>query len=154
MLQMAIIMIKPDALQRNLAEHVLSLVGMADLHILATEIIQLNEQLIRAFQPVMNEPSEFGEQWKQEVVVALTATPVVVLLVHGEDAIARSNSIKRAVRSQYAPGEHYRTRVIYNLMHAADSPDEVDNHLKLFFPEWPSTTAQPAQTMNHQREAH
>lgn len=133
--ELAIIMIKPDAIRRNLTGEIVSLIRQADLHITSTKSIQLTESTIRAFQPVMNEPSEFGEEWKQEVIAALSAAPVIVMLVLGENALVKSNRIKRSIRKQYAPGDHYLHRVVHNLIHATDTSDEVSNHLEVFFPE-------------------
>lgn len=140
--ELAIIMIKPDAIRRNLTGEIISLIRQADLHITSTKNIQLTESTIRAFQPVMNEPSEFGEEWKQEVIVALSATPVIVLLVSGENALTKSNRIKRLIRKQYAPGDHYLHRVVHNLIHATDTVDEINNHLRIFFPEMVTSSQQ------------
>lgn len=135
MSNVALVLIKPDAYERGLREVIFRELDAEGLAVVTTKVLSLDEKTIRAYQPVLNEPSEFGEGWKTEVVEALSLHPVEVLIVKGENALIKARSIKKRMRSKHCPGTDYQSRVIYNLLHTADDPSELKNNIAVLIPE-------------------
>ena len=128
-------LIKPDAAARGLRDIIVKLIVEEGFAILHTKSIQLDEALIRAYQPVMNEPSEFGEEWKHEVLMAQTSGLSEVLVVERVNALEAARALKKRIRSTYAPGAHYHQRVIFNLLHSPDTEEELINNWHALVPE-------------------
>ena len=133
--ELALVMIKPDAFERHLDETIRASLTQGGLEIIFRKNLQLDECLIRAYQPVLDEPSEFGEDWKKEVMVALTKRTVEILIVKGQDALLRVRLLKKRLRSIYCPGEDYHDRVIFNLLHTTDDQGELERNMGLLAPE-------------------
>lgn len=133
--ELAMALIKPDAFVRNLDATILHILQENGLSIVARKMVQLNEDMIRAYQPILNEPSEFGEGWKMEAIDALSVRPVLVLLVSGENAIERATFLKKKIRSIYCIDSGYQDRVIFNLLHTADNISELENNVRILIPE-------------------
>ena len=128
-------MLKPDTFRRGLEEKIYDAIVRAGLKIVSRKKMWLDEKMIREYQPVLNEPSEFGEEWKREAIQAMIGAPVEILIVEGPDAIAKTKQIKTEIRGRYVLSQHYRDRVILNLIHTADNPLELYNNLKVLSPE-------------------
>jgi|GEM_PF-3308692 len=135
MLEKALVLIKPDSYERGLHSEIFQRIEESNLKIVARKILMLTEEMIRAYQPVLNEPSEFGEGWKNEVILALTRLPVEILIVEGDDAILKISLLKRQMRAEYCYGCDYQSRVIFNLIHSADNISELENNINILFPE-------------------
>lgn len=132
---LSLFLIKPDAAARGLRDTIVDLMAAEGFRILCSKRIELDEAHIRAYQPVMNEPSEFGKGWKHEVLAAQTDGPSEVLVVERADALAAGRALKKRIRAAYAPGEHYRQRVIFNLLHSPDTEDELEINWRALIPE-------------------
>jgi nucleoside diphosphate kinase len=145
---LSLFLIKPDAAACGLRDTIVALIAAEGFRILFSRQIELDEARIRAYQPVMNEPSEFGEGWKQEVLAAQTSGPSLVLVVERVDALAAGYALKKRIRAAYAPGEHYHQRVIFNLLHAPDTEEELEINWRALIPECGSlfSNANPCST--------
>lgn len=135
MSELALVMIKPDAFVRGLDATILRSLEENGLEVVARKMVQLDEEMIRAYQPVLNEPSEFGEEWKTEAIFALSARPVLIVLVRGDSAIRKASLLKKQIRSAYCLDSGYRDRVIFNLLHTADDLIELENNIRVLIPE-------------------
>lgn len=135
MVEVTLVLIKPDAFARNLDSTILHFLRESGLRVVAKKKVQLNEDMVRAYQPILNEPSEFGEGWKTEAIMALSVRPVLVLLVKGDNAIQKANLLKKQIRSIYCVDPGYKGRVIFNLLHTADNFSELVNNIRVLIPE-------------------
>lgn len=131
-----IFLIKPDAIARGLVEPIRRQICEAGFAILAERTVLLTETMIRAYQPALDEPSEFGEDWKREVVELQTSAPVIIVAVERYAAMETARILKRNIRAQFSPGDHYLPRVVLNLLHAPSSPEELANNVKVLAPDW------------------
>lgn len=131
----SLFLIKPDASTRCLRDTIVELILAEGFRILLNRSIQLDEALVRAYQPIMNRPSEFGEGWKREVLAALTGGISVVLVVERADALAAACTLKKRIRTAYAPGEHYLQRVVFNLLHSPDTEEELEINWRALLPD-------------------
>lgn len=132
---MSMILIKSDAYVRGLRDVILGGLVHEGLVVVKRKIILLDEEIIRKYQPILDEPSEFGEGWKHEVFRALSSRPVEVLLVSGEEALHKTYLLKKYLRQVYCPGSDYQSRVIFNLLHTPDDCRELDLNVRVLLPE-------------------
>lgn len=135
MSDLALVLLKPDSFARSLDTIIIQRLSEEGLEIIARKIVQMDERIIRAYQPILNEPSEFGEEWKFEVITALSCRPVEILIVQGKDALQKVRLLKKQVRSKYCPGLDYQNRIVFNLLHTADNLLELENNIKVLIPE-------------------
>ena len=131
----SLVLIKPDAFARDLVEVIVQHFLDEGLKVVYQREVQLDEELIRRFQPAVNPPSEYGEEWKYELFEALCERPVRVLIVEGHDALEQSVRVKRKLRASYAPESDYRVRVIRNLLHTPSTIMELQLNMEVLVPE-------------------
>lgn len=133
---LAIFLIKPDAIIQGIDNKIIKLITKYHLAVISRKMIRLDEQEVRTLQPVLNMPSEYGEGWKNEVIKFMTSRPVCIILAQGNDALSVSNVIKKNLRKKYIPKSvpdlH---KIIYNLLHTASSKEDLCLNLTVLFPE-------------------
>ena len=130
----SMILLKPDAYIRNLTGAILQEFRRAGLKIIYTKKIQLTEEMLRGYQPLLNEPDDNGETaWQFDIIKAYTQMPTDIYLFYGNDAIRKTNEIKQRLRDQYIKGEN--KCIIYNLLHAADDPADLKLNVSILIPE-------------------
>src|SRR6201997_1770724 len=92
--------IKPDVTRRNLTGAINSLIEKAGLRIVAQKRVRMTREQAETFYAVHQARPFFGE-----VVTTMTAGPVVVQVLEGENAIARYREVLGATDpAKAAPG--------------------------------------------------
>lgn len=135
MSDVSLVMIKPDAILRGLADTVIQTFIDEGFEIVYRCEVTLDETLVRRFQPAVNPPSEFGEGWKYELFEALSECPVIILIIRGRNALSRAEALKKKIRQTHAPGSDYRIRVIRNLLHTPTTLQELHLNVEVLAPE-------------------
>jgi len=126
--------IKPDATRRNLTGKINARLEDAGLHIVAQKRIQLGLAQVQAFYQVHNERSFFNA-----LCTSMTAGPVVVQVLEGENAIALNRKIMGATNPANAePGtirRDFAESIEANSVHGSDSPESAAWEIRFFFSE-------------------
>ncbi len=114
--------IKPDATRRNLTGAINAVIEKAGLRIVAQKRVHMTLAQAQTFYGVHRERPFFGELTQQ-----MSAAPVVVQVLEGEDAIARyrevmgatnpANAAEGTIRKQFA------LSVGENSVHGSDAPE-------------------------------
>jgi nucleoside-diphosphate kinase len=92
--------LKPDVTRRNLTGAINSLIEKAGLRIVAQKRVRMTREQAETFYAVHQARPFFGE-----VVTTMTAGPVVVQVLEGENAIARYREVLGATDpAKAAPG--------------------------------------------------
>ncbi len=114
--------IKPDATRRNLTGAINAVIEKAGLRIVAQKRVHMTLAQAQTFYAVHRERPFFGELTQQ-----MSAAPVVVQVLEGEDAIARyrevmgatnpANAAEGTIRKQFA------LSVGENSVHGSDAPE-------------------------------
>jgi nucleoside-diphosphate kinase len=114
--------LKPDATRRNLTGAINALIEKAGLRIVAQKRVRMTRDQAETFYAVHKARPFFGE-----LVATMTAGPVIVQVLEGEDAIAKyrdvlgatdpANAVSGTIRKEFAIslGE--------NSAHGSDSPE-------------------------------
>ncbi|WP_374307006.1 nucleoside-diphosphate kinase [Methylocella sp.] len=114
--------IKPDATRRNLTGAVNALIEKAGLRIVAQKRVLITKEQAQTFYAVHKARPFFGE-----LVETMTAGPVVVQVLEGENAIAAYREVLGATDpAKAAPGtirKEFALSVGENSAHGSDAPE-------------------------------
>ena len=131
-LQRTLAIVKPDAVAAGATGEILRRIEEKGLRIVGLKRLQLSEQLARGFYAVHKERPFYGD-----LVKFMTSSPVVVVALEGDDAIARWRDLMGPTNSTEAPAGTIRgdfgTDVERNASHGSDAPQTAKVELAYFF---------------------
>lgn len=162
MKEQSLVLIKPDAVQRNLIGEIIQRIEQTGIKIIAMKMVYASEELAgKHYQDDEDWLKEVGEKAKEENEDAIEAgkrirsqlmdfismSPVVALAAEGHNAIDKIRQIVGETSpSEAQPGtirgdyshETYemadkQERAVQNLVHASDSPEEGQREIKVWF---------------------
>ncbi len=114
--------IKPDATRRNLTGAINAKIEQADLRIIAQKRVHMTRAQAETFYGVHRERPFFGE-----LVDTMTAGPVVVQVLEGENAIKTYREIMGATNPANADAgtirKEFALSVGENSVHGSDAPE-------------------------------
>ncbi|MEM7026750.1 MAG: nucleoside-diphosphate kinase [Pseudomonadota bacterium] len=130
-------MIKPDAVAKNYLGKIAALMEDNDLTIVAARMLQLSEAKAKELYIEHIERPFFPS-----LLGFITSAPVMVLVLEGDDAIARYRKLMGAtkpidadegtIRNLYA--DHFQEEsVMMNAVHGSDSPESATREISVFF---------------------
>lgn len=124
--------IKPDAVERNLVGKIIAHFEAAGLRPVAIRRQHLSRAEAEGFYAVHSERPFFGE-----LVEFMTRSPVVVMALRGENAVAANREIMGATNpAQAAEGtlrKLYANSIGENSVHGSDSVENAANEVAYFF---------------------
>jgi nucleoside-diphosphate kinase len=124
--------LKPDATRRNITGAVNAVIEEAGLRIVAQKRVRMTREQAETFYGVHRERPFFGE-----LVEMMTAAPVVVQVLEGENAIARYREVMGATNPANAAEGTIRKRFALsmgeNTAHGSDSPENAKIEIAQFF---------------------
>ncbi len=124
--------IKPDAVERNLIGKIIARFEEEGLRIAAMRKVHLSEREAAGFYAVHKERPFFGE-----LVEFMTRSPVVVMVLEGEDAVAKNRAIMGATNpAEAAEGtlrKLYAKSIGENTVHGSDSLENAKIEIAYFF---------------------
>ena len=129
-----LILVKPDAVRRNLIGDVTSRIERKGLKVVAMDLRTIDRETAQAHYAEHAAKSFFTD-----VVTFITSGPVVALVAEGERAIEAFRALAGATDPVKAlPGTirgDHALEVGENVVHGSDSPEAADREIKIFFPE-------------------
>lgn len=124
--------IKPDATRRNLTGAVNAVIESAGLRIVAQKRVHMTRKQAETFYAVHAARPFFGE-----LVEQMSAAPVVVQVLEGDNAIARYREIMGATNpAQAADGtirKQFALSIGENSVHGSDSAENAAIEIAQFF---------------------
>ena len=124
--------LKPDVTRRNLTGAVNQRIEAAGLRIVAQKRVQMTRAQAETFYGVHRERPFFGE-----LVEMMTAAPVVVQVLEGEDAIQRYRDVMGATNPEKAePGtirKDFALSMGENSVHGSDAPETAAQEIAQWF---------------------
>lgn len=131
-MQTTLIILKPDAVQRGLMGRIISRFEEKGLQIVGMKMMTISQDLAsRHYEAHKSRPFYAG------LVGFMTSSPVVVLAVKGNNAIAVARKMMGATFGSNAePGTirgDFGVSNSFNLIHGSDSPEAAERELGLFF---------------------
>ncbi|PJA46350.1 nucleoside-diphosphate kinase [Candidatus Uhrbacteria bacterium CG_4_9_14_3_um_filter_50_9] len=132
--QKTLVLLKPDALQRDLLGEIVSRFERKGLKFVAMKFIRLNDEMLEEhYSHLADKP--FFVSLKQFMM----QTPVVGMILEGYDAIAEVRKVVGSTNPREADAGTIRAdlsmNVPSNLIHASDSEEAAATEIKRFFGE-------------------
>jgi len=133
-LERTLIIIKPDAVQRGLIGEITARFERRGLRIAALKLMQVDESLARQHYAVHE-----GKPFYESLIHYITSSPVVVMVLEGNDAIEIVRRTMGATNpAKAAPGSiraDFSLEIGRNLVHGSDGPETAVFEVPLFFTE-------------------
>ncbi len=124
--------IKPDATARNLTGAINAMIEKAGLRIVAQRRVRMTREQAQTFYAVHRERPFFGE-----LVETMTAGPVVVQVLEGDNAIADYRDLMGATDPAKAAAGTIRKlhakSIGENSVHGSDAPATAEKEIAQFF---------------------
>lgn len=133
-MQKTFIILKPDAVQRQLVGQILTRFEQHGLKLVAMKFLQVSQSLAQEHYAVHKERPFFNA-----LIEYITASPVVALVLEGPNAIQMARNVVGATNPLEAtPGTirgDFGMEIGRNLVHASDGPDTAKAEIALWFGE-------------------
>ncbi len=131
-METTLIIFKPDAVQRGLMGQILSRFENKGLQIVGTKLMQISQELAATHYK-----DHQGKPFYDGLVGFMTSSPVLVLAIRGNNAIAVCRKMMGATFGSNAEAGTIRgdfgVSNSFNLIHGSDSPEAAERELGLFF---------------------
>ena len=124
--------IKPDGVAQGLIGEVIQRLESNGLKIIAMKMLKMNKEQAESFYSVHKERPFF-----QSLTYFMTSGPIVVMVLKGEDAIAKYRDIMGATDYREAAEgtirRDFATDIEKNIVHGSDSPKTAEFEIGFFF---------------------
>ena len=131
-MQRSLILLKPDCLEKQVAGQVITSFEDKGYSIIATKMIQLDEQLLLEHYAHVADLPFFPE-----IAGFMSSRPVLALVLEGEDVIKGVRDLLGPTYSTTAPSDTIRgdlgTDRMKNVAHASDGPESALVEINRFF---------------------
>lgn len=131
-METTLIIFKPDAVQRGLMGRIMSRFEDKGLQVVGCKLMQISQDLAATHYEAHKE-----RPFYKGLVGFMTSSPVLVLAIRGNNAIAVSRKMMGATFGSNADSGTIRgdfgVSNSFNLIHGSDSPEAAERELKLFF---------------------
>ena len=128
-----LVLIKPDAVERNLIGHIISIYEEKGLNIVALRMVKANREIAQ-----MHYEEHKGRAYFNQLINYITEERLVALILEGENAIEivrKINGDKDPLKSEMASIRgKYSNHKTRNLVHASDSYEHAEREIKIWFP--------------------
>ncbi len=165
-----LVILKPDTIQRSLMGEVIRRFERTGLKFTAMKMVKASEeQLLKHYNktdewflkkgnriiddltshglPVEKEPMEYGKDIIRTIVHYMTAAPVVVMILEGNEAVKvvtklvgttePATSDVGTIRGDFTVDSYghssYENRAVRNLVHQSESPEEAEREIEIWF---------------------
>jgi nucleoside-diphosphate kinase len=132
--QRTLSIVKPDAVGRNQIGEVISFLEAGGLRIVAQKMVRLTKQEAEGFYAVHRERPFF-----ESLTKFMSSGPAVVMVLEGENAIARNREIMGATDPAKAADGTIRkaigSGIEQNAVHGSDAPETAAVEIAYFFSE-------------------
>jgi nucleoside-diphosphate kinase len=124
--------IKPDATRRNLTGKIIALIEGAGLRVVASKRILMTRAQAEGFYAVHKARPFYGE-----LVEQMSAGPVVVQVLEGENAIVKYREVMGATNPEKAVAgtirKEFAVSMGENSVHGSDAPETAAQEIGFFF---------------------
>jgi nucleoside-diphosphate kinase len=131
-MQRTLSIVKPDGVQKNLIGEVISRFEKKGLRIKALKMLHVTKEQAKKFYIVHKE-----KPFYDDLTNFLSEGPIVVMVIEGEDAIAKVRETMGATNpKEAAPGTiraDFATDIERNIVHGSDSPESAAYEIPFFF---------------------
>ena len=124
--------IKPDGVSRNVIGDVIRRLEKEGLNVGAMKMIQMSKAQAKGFYKVHE-----GKPFFESVTDFMSSGPCVVMILEGENVIARYRELMGATNCEDAAEgtirRDFATDIEKNVVHGSDSPENAEIEINYFF---------------------
>ena len=124
--------IKPDGVKKNIIGEVIKRFQDEDINIAAIKMIKLSKEEAEGFYAVHKERPFFGS-----LTDFMTSGPIVVMVLEGNDVIAKNRKLMGATNFKEADEgtirKDFATDIEKNVVHGSDAPETAAFEINYFF---------------------
>ena len=132
MAEQTLIVLKPDAIERNLIGEVISRFEKKGLKVVKLKMFNFTKEMAEEFYSIHKSKNFFGE-----LVSFITSGRVVAAVIEGDNAVATTRIIIGTTKpSEAAPGTirgDFGGGITDNTIHASDSMESFEKEVKVVF---------------------
>ena len=133
-MERSLVLIKPDAMQRNLAGVIISRLEKAGLKLVAMKMLHMDKALAQRHYAIHRDKPFF-----ENLINYITSAPIAAFTFAGEDAIALIRKTMGSTDPAKAEAGTIRgdfgLDIEHNSAHGSDSTEAASEEIKLFFSE-------------------
>jgi nucleoside-diphosphate kinase len=131
-MERTLVLVKPDAMERNLGGAILTRLEAAGLKIVALKILRIDAALANQHYAV-----HVGKPFFKPLIEYITSYPVIAAVFEGRDAVAVARKAMGATDPHKAePGtirRDFGLDLQRNAVHGSDSPENAGVEINLYF---------------------
>lgn len=132
MIQRTFSIIKPDAVKRNLIGEITDRFEKNGLSIIASKMLKLTIEQAAGFYA-----EHEGKPFYETLMTNMTAGPIIVQVLEGEEAIAKNRAVMGATDPEKADAgtirKDFAVSMQQNSVHGSDSPESAAREIAYFF---------------------
>ncbi|MFT4244997.1 MAG: nucleoside-diphosphate kinase [Micrococcaceae bacterium] len=133
-----LVLVKPDAVERNLTGEVLARIERKGYKLVALNMLTPDERLLEEHYA-----EHKGKPFFESLVEFMGSGPVTAAVIEGNEVIKGFRTIAGATDPTEAAagtirgdlGRDWGTKVQKNIVHGSDAPESAEREIKLWFPE-------------------
>ena len=134
MKEKTLVLVKPDAFEKNHTGEIIAIYEKKGLKLCAMKLMQMTKRVAQKHYA-----EHIGRPYYEELESFMTSAPLVAMVLEGDDAIARVREINGKTNpAEAAEGTVRRLfaeSVGKNAVHASDSPESAAREIAIFFSE-------------------
>ncbi len=134
MVEKSMVLIKPDGVEREIIGNIISVYEDNALKIANLKLMQASREIAEKHYSQHKDKPFF-----EELIAFITRSPLVAIILEGEDAVNRIRAINGATNPDEAEEGTIRHRYgrskTENVVHASDSPEKAKEEIALWFSE-------------------
>jgi nucleoside-diphosphate kinase len=131
-LERTLVILKPDAVQRQLVGRIVAQFESKGLKIVALKLARLERELLERHYG-----AHAGKDFYEPLLDYMASGPVVLMVVAGKGAVAVVRSMMGPTFGPDAPAGTIRGDLAmskrFNLVHGSDSPEAAEQEMRVFF---------------------
>ncbi len=133
-MERSLVLIKPDAMQRRLAGTIISRLEKQGLKLVALKMLLVDKALAKQLYAIHT-----GKPFFNGLVNYISSAPIIAAVFEGEGAVGAIRKLMGATDPAKAEAGTIRgdfgLDIEHNTVHGADSVDNAEEEIKLFFSE-------------------
>lgn len=133
-MEKSLVLIKPDAVERNLIGRIIGRIEEKGMKLLALKMLHMDRRLAEKHYVVHT-----GKPFFKGLVTYITSGPIVACVFGGENAVEAIRGVMGATDpAKAAPGtirKDFAQDIERNSVHGSDAPESAKHEIALFFTE-------------------
>src|SRR5919199_6055066 len=133
-MERTLILVKPDAFERNLTGEIIARFERKGLRLVALKLMTMTRELAQ-----QHYAEHEGKPFFEELVSFITSGPLVAMVLEGHEAVVAARQVIGATNPlEASPGSirgDYALEVGQNMVHGSDSNESAEREVELFFPD-------------------